>query len=153
VIRAVIAALVVLAACGYGAPDYRGTRFFCGGGERCPPGQTCVGETCTVEIGDGVQCNLDVCAFDEQCCFNGVEVQCIPLTAGCPGPTAFCDGVEDCRGGPDGDYCCESGGEAICCADDFFLVCQDTEDCNAAEPECCFDDPDLSWGTCAEFCL
>lgn len=151
VIRAVIAAIVVSAACGYGAPDYGDTRFLCGDFDRCPPGQDCIGGECRSDtIGDGVSCGQERCQPGEQCC---VEPTAPPycLSGGdfCPGQAAFCDGVEDC---PGDEYCCD-GADATCCSDDFFLVCQDPGDCTIFEPLCCHDNTDVPWGNCAAECF
>lgn len=150
VIRAVIAAVVVVAGCGYGAPDYDGTRFLCGDLDRCPPGQSCIGGECREETpGDGVFCDGDICAPGEQCCVEAIiGAYCLSGGEFCPGQAAFCDGVEDC--GED-EYCCD-GGDATCCTDDFFLVCQDEGDCTAIEPLCCFDSG-MPWGNCASECF
>ncbi len=87
----------------------------------------------------GTPCGGGFCdPMTQKCCVShtdaGAETRmCIPVADSCGGPSASCDGPEDCGAG---EVCCRAGANASCAAScTGVVVCHVDEDCSGKK--CC----------------
>lgn len=87
----------------------------------------------------GTPCGGDICdPMTEKCCVppsdGGTPTRmCIPVLEPCVGPSATCDGPEDCGAG---EVCCRAGVNASCAAScTGVVVCHVDDDCSGKK--CC----------------